>query len=111
MIFEIKVLIEDYAQQAQTIVERFELKKLPKLLETPLIIEDVIAVNFTKNPVSTKYYAGISSINAPYALIIIYLNIINNFLSFLLIRSSLEWMDTFGPTRSHIFVLPVRLMI
>ncbi|TEU27345.1 hypothetical protein [Alkanindiges illinoisensis] len=47
---EIKVLIEDYAQQAQTIVERFELKKLPKLLETPLIIEDVIAVNFTKNP-------------------------------------------------------------
>lgn len=47
---EIKVLIEDYAQQAQAIVERFELKKLPKLLETPLIIEDVIAVNFTKNP-------------------------------------------------------------
>ena len=47
---EIKILIEDYAQQAQAIVERFELKKLPKLLETPLIVEDVIAVNFTKNP-------------------------------------------------------------
>ncbi|RYY78235.1 MAG: hypothetical protein EOO69_11445 [Moraxellaceae bacterium] len=47
---DIKRLIEDYNQQAQAIVTRFELKKFPKLLETPLIIEDVIAVNFTKNP-------------------------------------------------------------
>ncbi|ONG38921.1 hypothetical protein BKE30_10585 [Alkanindiges hydrocarboniclasticus] len=47
---EIRLLIADYAQQAQAIVERFELKKFPKLLETPLIIEDIIAVNFTKNP-------------------------------------------------------------
>lgn len=47
---DIKRLIEDYTQQAAAIVARFELKKLPKLLETPLVIEDVIAVNFTKNP-------------------------------------------------------------
>ncbi|XID75880.1 hypothetical protein ACF3NA_04940 [Alkanindiges sp. WGS2144] len=47
---EIKHLIADYSQQAQEIVARFELKKFPKLLETPQIIEDVIAVNFTRNP-------------------------------------------------------------
>ena len=47
---EIIVLIEHFHQQALDIIERFELKKHPKLLEKPLIIEDVIAVNFTKNP-------------------------------------------------------------
>lgn len=47
---EINLLIADYAIKAQAIVDRFELKKFPKLLETPIVIEDVIAVNFTKNP-------------------------------------------------------------
>lgn len=47
---EIIVLIEQFYQKALDIVERFELKKHPKLIEKPLIIEDVIAVNFTKNP-------------------------------------------------------------
>lgn len=47
---DVRLLIADYAMQAQAIVERFELNKFPKLLETPAIIENVIAVNFTKNP-------------------------------------------------------------
>lgn len=47
---EVRQLIADYAQQAQALVARFELKKFPRLLETPLIIEDVTAINFTKNP-------------------------------------------------------------
>lgn len=47
---EVIVLIEHFHQKAIDIVERFELKKHPKLIEKPLIIEDVIAVNFTKNP-------------------------------------------------------------
>ena len=47
---EIIVLIENFHQKAISIVERFELKKHPKLIEKPLIIENVSAVNFTKNP-------------------------------------------------------------
>ena len=47
---EIIVLTETFHQKAIKIVERFELKKHPKLIEKPLIIENVIAVNFTKNP-------------------------------------------------------------
>lgn len=47
---EIIVLIEQFHQKAIDIVERFELKKHPKLIEKPLVIEDVITVNFTKNP-------------------------------------------------------------
>lgn len=47
---EVNRIIEDFHQQALDIIERFELKKHPKLLEKPLVIEDVTAVNFTKNP-------------------------------------------------------------
>lgn len=47
---EIILIIEHFHQKALDIVEQFELKKHPKLIEKPLIIENVIAVNFTKNP-------------------------------------------------------------
>lgn len=47
---EIELLIEHYHLLALDIINRFELPKHPKLLEKPTLIENVTAVNFTKNP-------------------------------------------------------------